>query len=168
MLAACSYMPAAQEKEKVQAALRAVPDVLMANIGCESRLFASDGLCVEVVTKYDDHVRFERVGFSSFGDSAMNVFVARVNHLMPRVATCRGVGPPNLHRSSALGHRFHPALLDMKDATTRFREIIKDVNYWPECPQFWETQDVFGSNYRYCARKQTATDEPPKPDNCRP
>jgi hypothetical protein len=166
--AGCSYFPAAQEKQQVEDTLRSVPDVMMANVTCESTVFASDRLCVEVVTKFEDHIRFERVGFGSLGSSAMNVVVSRVNHLSPRVATCSGVGPPNFHRSSALGHRFHPSLLDLKDAAARFREIIKDVDYWPECPQFWETQDVFGSHYRYCQRKDGATDEPPKPDNCAP
>lgn len=164
--AGCAYLPASREKAETEAALREVPDVMLVDVQCQSRVFASDGLCVEVVTKFDDHIRFERVGFASFGASAMNVIVSRVNHLTPRVATCSGVGAPNFHRSSALGHRLHPTLIDVKDAAARFREIIKEVDYWPECPQFWETQDVFGANYRYCQRKAGSSEDPPKPDNC--
>ncbi len=159
-------MPASHEQSLAERTLREVPGVMMVDVTCESRVLASDGLCVEVVTTHDDHIRFERVGFASFGTSAMNIFVARVGRLVPRVATCAGVGPPNFQRSSALGHRFHPTLLDVKEATLRYREIMKEVTYWPECPQYWETQDVFGANYRYCQRKDGAMDEPPKPDNC--
>jgi len=165
-LAGCSYLPAAQEKARTEEALLSVPEVLMADVECDGRVFSSNALCATVVFKDGNHIRFERIGAHEFGASALNIVVSQVNNLMPRLATCDGVGAPNLHRSGPLGHHFRPPMADLKEAVRRHRLIEKEIQYWPECPQSWEVQDVFGVNYRYCARKKDLSDEPPRPDNC--
>ncbi len=127
---------------------------------------ASDSLCADVVSKDGKSLRFDRVGFSSFGSSATNVVVAEADGLVPRVATCTGVGAPNFQSDAPLGHRLQPRLLDLSEAVTRSGDIIEEVQYWPRCPMSWEVQDDRGVNYRYCARKKGETTEPPRPDGC--
>jgi hypothetical protein len=76
------------------------------------------------------------------------------------------VASPNFHRAAPLGHHFHPTLIDLKEAVSRYREILEEVEFWPQCPQSWEVQDKRGRNYRYCARRKNTTDEPPVPAGC--
>ena len=96
----------------------------------------------------------------------MNVFVGKAGGFVPRIASCARVGPPNFHRASPLGHHFHPTLIDIKDAVFRYRDVMEEVEFWPQCPQSWEVQDKHGENFRYCARRDGATEEPPRPAGC--
>jgi hypothetical protein len=130
-------------------------------------MFAGDQICAEVLMKDGARLRFSRLGFNSFGATAVNVFVDEAGGLVPRVASCSGVGPPNLHRLAALGHHFHPTLIDVKEAVTRHTEVMQEVQWWPQCPQSFEVQDSRGANFRYCSRAKGATDEPPRPTDCR-
>jgi hypothetical protein len=166
VLSACSLAPAARERAHADATLRAMPEVLVVTVGCAGMLVAGDGLCADVVTKDGAELRFERVGFNAFGANAVNVVVARAGGLVPRVASCTRVAPPNFHRDGALGHHFAPTLIDVKEAVTRAKEVLEEIEYWPRCPQFWEVQDKRGENYRYCARRADAGDEPPAPEGC--
>jgi hypothetical protein len=162
-------LPAQREVERTKEVLRTVDSVATVEVSCSGGVLASDGLCVDLVMKEDGaHLRFEHVGFHSLGSTAVNVFVAEAGGLVPRVASCDGPGPPNFHRESPLGHHFNPTLIDVKDAVFRYREVLEEVQYWPQCPQSWEVQDRRGANYRYCARKQGATEEPPRPASCSP
>ena len=43
---------------------------------------ASDRLCTDVVMKDGARLRFDHVGFNSFGSTAMNVFVAKASGLV--------------------------------------------------------------------------------------
>jgi hypothetical protein len=163
---ACSYTPAGRELAHVEATLRALPDVEMVTVECGSTLLAGDGLCAAVTKKNGDRLRFDRVGYGAFGGSATNVVVAAAGGLETRVASCSGVTPANFHHDAAFSHHFSPTLFDLKEAVTRSREIVKEVQYWPRCPLFWELQDKRGINYRYCARPESNGDEPPRPDGC--
>jgi hypothetical protein len=165
-LSACSYLPAAQEKARAEEILATVDSVSEVQFSCGGRVLARDSLCAEVVTKDGAKLRFERVGFNSFGSTAANVYVVEAGGLVPRVASCEGVGAPNFHRDSPLGHHFHPTLIDVKDAVFRYREVLEEVEFWPQCPQYWEVQDKRGENFRYCSRRKGATEEPPRPTNC--
>jgi hypothetical protein len=167
VLAGCSNLPAQQEKQRAERVLAGVSGVMLATVECGGVVFAGDQLCAEVIMKDGAKIRFARVGFSSFGGTATNVVVDGAGDLAPRVASCSGVGPPNFHRDSALGHHFHPTLIDLREAVSRYREVMQEVQWWPECPQYYEVQDKRGENFRYCARKKSATDEPPRPENCR-
>lgn len=163
LIAGCAYTPAETEKSRAEGLLRSSPDVLMADVQCGARVFASNDVCASLVFVDGSRMRFERVGASSFGASALTIVVSQVNGLVPRLASCEGIGSPNLHRSGPLGHHFRPPMADLKEAVARHREITREIQYWPECPQYWEVQDVFGKRYRYCARKAAATEEPPRP-----
>ena len=164
--AGCTYLPGQQEMARAEKTLRTVDSVAEVHFTCSASLLASDGLCADVVMKDGARVRFEHVGFNAFGANAVNVFVRAAADLVPRVASCAGIGPPNFQRDSPLGHHFHPVLIDVKDAAFRYREVLEEVEFWPQCPQYFEVQDRQGANYRYCARKTAATDEPSRPQNC--
>lgn len=163
LFAGCSYAPAQREVERAREAIGAVDSVASIKLECGSSIFANDGWCAELTMKDGARLTFERVGFNAFGTTAVNVVVADAAGLMPRIASCDGVAAPNFHRESVLGHRFRPTLIDVKDAVFRYKEVLEEVQFWPQCPQYWETQDRRGENYRFCARKKGATEEPPLP-----
>ena len=164
--AGCAYFPAQQEMARAEAALRTIDTVTEVHFTCGGSLFANDDLCADVTMKEGARLRFEHLGIHAFGTNATNVFVAAANGLVPRVASCTGIGAPNFQRNSTLGHHFNPVLIDVKDAAFRYREVLEEVEFWPQCPQYWEVQDRKGTNYRYCARTLTSTDEPSRPQNC--
>jgi len=162
----CSFLPAQRERDRAREILATVDSVSEVHFSCGGRVLASDSLCADVVTKDGAKLRFERVGFSSFGSTAASVYVVEADGLVPRVASCDGVSAPNFHRSGPLGHHFHPTLVDLKDAVFRYREVLEEVQYWPQCPQYWEVQDSRGRNYRYCAHRTGASEAPPLPAGC--
>lgn len=165
--AGCEYTPAGRERAAAVETLRAIPGVAQVSVGCEGGLLASNGLCADVEMKEGQKLRFEQVGHRSFGANAGTVVVASAGGLVPRIASCTGVGFPNFHRSGPLGHHFEPTLIDVKDAVTRAREVLEEVQFWPQCPQSWEVQDRRGENFRYCARRREASEEPPAPSGCK-
>ena len=165
--AACSYLPAEQECLHASTHLGVVEGMRVQDIECAGGIFAGDGVKATLVFNEGGSLMFERLGFNSFGSTAVNIVVAEASGLVPRVATCNSVSAPNFHRESPLGHHFHPTLIDAKEAVSRYREVLEEVEFWPQCPQYWEVQDKRGENYRYCARKKGATEEPPRPENCR-
>jgi hypothetical protein len=164
---ACSYLPAQQECAHVTNQLKTIEGIQLAQVDCPAGVFAADGVKARVQFPDEGALTFERLGFNAFGSTAVNVVLAEAGGLVPRVASCAGVAPPNFHREDVLGHHFAPTLVDVKDAVGRHRELLEEIEYWPQCPQYWEVQDSGGRNYRYCARKQDATEEPPRPENCR-
>jgi hypothetical protein len=166
LLTGCSVLPAAQEREQAIQVLQTGPDVTLANVGCGASVLASDALCADVVMRDGARMRFERVGFNSFGSTAVNVVVAKAGRLEPRVASCSNVSAANFHREGPLGHHFHPTLIDLKEAVARYREVLEEVEFWPQCPQFYDVQSKRGQLYRYCARVEGDTAEPPRPDQC--
>lgn len=162
----CSYLPGQREMDRTQQVLGTIDAVSEVHFACPGTLLASDRLCTDVVMKDGARLRFDRVGFNAFGSTAVNVFVAKAGGLVPRIASCDGVSTPNFHRASALGHHFQPPLIDVKDAVFRYREVLEEVQFWPQCPQYWEVQDRRGENFRYCARREVAVEEPPRPAKC--
>lgn len=163
---ACSFLPAERERDRAREILETVDSVSAIHFSCGGRILADDSLCVEVVTKDGAKLRFEHVGFNSFGSAAVSVYVVEAGGLVPRVASCEGVGAPNFHRDSPLGHHFQPALIDVKDAAFRYREVLEEVEFWPQCPQYWEAQDKRGRNFRYCAHRKETAGDPPLPAGC--
>ena len=167
LVSACSYLPGQREMAHAEEVLRTIADVVEVHFTCPGTVLASDSLCTDVVMKDGARLRFEHVGFNAFGSTAMNVFVAKASGMVPRIASCAGVSTPNFHRTSPLGHHFHPTLIDMKDAVSRYKELLEEVEFWPQCPQYWEVQDRRGQNFSYCARREGSSDEPPRPAGCR-
>ena len=129
-------------------------------------LLASDTLIATVELRDGELIRFARVGFKSFGPNAINVVISEADGLVPRIASCNGLGFPNFHRGAPLGHHFQPSLIDVNDAVRRSGEVLEEIQFWPECPQSWEVQDKRGLNYRYCVRRKDSTEEPPRPSDC--
>lgn len=164
---ACSYLPAEQECLYASRHLGVIEGMRVKDTECAGGIFAGDGVKVTLLFNEGGSLTFERLGYNSFGSTAVNIVVAEAGGLVPRVATCNGVSAPNFHRESPLGHHFHPTLIDAREAVTRYLEVLEEVEFWPQCPQYWEVQDKRGQNYRYCARKKDATEEPPRPENCR-
>jgi hypothetical protein len=165
--AGCSYLPAQQECAHVTSQLKSIEGIQSRQIDCPAGVFARDGVRARIQFPDEGALTFERLGFNAFSGTAVNIVVIQAGGLVPRVASCSGVAPPNLHREDVLGHHFSPTLIDVKDAVSRRREVLEEIEFWPQCPQFWEVQDKAGQNHRYCARKTDATEEPPRPENCR-
>jgi hypothetical protein len=157
-------MPAQREVERAREVLETVDAVASIKLECGGSIFANDNWCAELTMKDGARLTFDRIGFNAFGSAAVNVVVLEAAGLTPRVASCDGISSPNFHRESAFGHRFRPTLIDVKDAVFRYKEVLEEVTFWPQCPQYWETQDRRGTNYRFCARKKGATEEPPRPE----
>ena len=164
---ACAYTPAGRERAHVYDTLHSMKELQQVSVGCEGAILASDSLCADVVTSEGKALRFERVGFNSFGANATNVVVAEADGWCRASRRARASGLPNFHRDAALGPHFSPTLIDVKDAVTRSREVLEEVQFWPQCPQSWDVQDKRGVNYRYCARRKDSTDEPPRPADLR-
>ena len=130
------------------------------------RLMPSDTLIAVVELRDGDLIRFASVGYKSFGPNAVNVVISEADGLVPRIASCDAVSFPNFHSGAPLGHHFQPPLIDLNEAVRRSGEVLEEIQFWPQCPQSWEVQDKQGVNYRYCARRKDAADEPPKPTDC--
>jgi hypothetical protein len=165
-LSACAYTPAAQQRARIEETLRSLPNVVNVVVACEARVFVGDELCAALTFSAGRTIHFARVGTRSFGSKAAAVVVTDASGLVPRVASCSGIGPPNFHRDAPFGHHFQPPLVDMTDAVTRYRQILKEVDGWPQCPQYFELQDHRGVDYRYCARSPSSTSEPSRPNSC--
>jgi len=166
-LSSCSYLPANREASNARAALSALEGVKQVSVFCDANLIlASNELCAEIRMADGATLRFERIGSTAFGSNAVNVVVAEAGGLVPRIRSCERAGSPNFHRASVLGHHFQPTLIDVKEAVIRYKEILEEVQYWPQCPMSWEVQDRGGANYRYCAHRRDAPADPPPPTGC--
>ena len=165
-ISGCAYTPAGRERAHAEEMLRGMKTLQAASIGCGGTILANDSLCADVVTGEGKKLRFEYVGFKSFGPNATNVFIGEADGWVPRVATCSSVSMPNFHRDAPLGHHFQPTLIDVTEAITRSGEVLEEIQFWPQCPQSWEVQDKHGVNYRYCVRRKEAADDPPRPTEC--
>ncbi len=149
MASACAYLPgrAGDGARRSRCSAR-LTRCLMVHVSCGGSLLASDGLCADVVMKDGSRLRFERVGLQ---------FLRLDGHerggRQARAAWCRGSppAPASARRTfiaaGAIGHHFSPTLIDVKDAVFRYREVLEEVEFWPQCPQYWEVQDQRGENY---------------------
>ena len=166
MLAGCD-LPANREVEFAGDEISKAAELKSSRVNREGfAVLANDALTATIELPEGKVIRFARVGYRAFGANAVNVVVAEADGLVPRIASCTAVGPPNFQSEAPLGHHFQPTLLDLKDAVRRANEILEEVQFWPHCPQSWEVQDKFGANYRYCAHRVDAPAEPPRPTGC--
>jgi hypothetical protein len=159
-------LPASRECAHVSGQLALSEAVRSTQVECGGAVLAGDEIRAALEFKEGGKLTFDRLGFNAFGTTAVNIVVTEASGLEPRIASCGGVSAPNFHRESPLGHHFHPTLIDVEEAVSRYRELLEEVEFWPQCPQHWEVQDKRGARFRYCARKKNAADEPPKPDGC--
>lgn len=162
----CSVLPANRECEFVHQQLGGISQLKSSQIECAAGLFANDGVFARVEMSDGSVLKFERLGFNAFGSNATNIVLTEASGLMPRVASCDGVASPNFHRDAALGPHLRPTLIDTKEAVSRYRELQEEVEFWPQCPQYYEVENRRGARFHYCAKKPGAPEEPPRPGNC--
>jgi hypothetical protein len=163
---ACSVLPANRECAHVDSKLRGIPQLKSVRIECGAGVFANDSVTARVEMNDGSVLKFERLGFNAFTSNATNIVLAEASGLMPRVASCEGVGAPNFHRDAALGPHLRPTLIDTQEAVSRYRELQEEVEFWPQCPQYYEVENRRGARFHYCAKKPGAPEEPPRPGNC--
>ena len=164
--AGCSVLPANRECEFVSQQFDGIEHVKSAQLECAAAVLAGDGIRARVEMADGAVLKFETLGFNSFTSNATNVVVAEASGLMTRVASCDGVFAANFHRNAPLGPHLRPTLIDTKEAVSRYRELLEEVEFWPQCPQYYEVQDRRGATFNYCAKKPGAPEEPPRPVHC--
>ncbi len=165
---ACGRLPANREVQFASLEIGKGADLKSSHVErIESySLLPSDTLIAAVELRDGEMIRFASVGYKSFGPNAVNVVISEADGLVPRIASCDSVSFPNFHRDAPLGHHFQPTLIDVNEAVRRSGEVLEEIQFWPQCPQSWEVQDRRGMNYRYCARRKAAAEEPPRPADC--
>ena len=161
---ACAVLPAGRECDYVNQQLGGIEQLKTAHIECPTGVLAGDEVTARVEMNDGAVLKFERLGFNAFGANAVNVVLTEASGLMPRIASCSGVAAPNFHRDAPLAHHLQPTLIDTKEAVSRYRELLEEVEFWPQCPQYYEVENRRGARFRYCARKPDATEEPPRPE----
>jgi hypothetical protein len=164
--AGCSVLPANRECQFVDRQLGGIDQVKTAQLECATGVFASDNISARVEMTDGAVLKFEHLGFNAFSSNATNIVVAEASGLMTRVASCGGVAAANFHREAPLGHYLRPTLIDTKEAVSRYRELLEVVEFWPQCPQYYEVQNRRGARFHYCAKKPGAPEEPPRPADC--
>jgi hypothetical protein len=164
--AAC-LLPATREQRHVQDAIGAMPGVAGVLVGCNDNYLAASDLCATVIMRDGLSVHFVGVGYRSFGTAASGVRVSEAGGRAPYVVSCSAGGPiiasttADFQRGGRFGHHLTPALLDLPDAIRRHRELAIHMQYWPECPQYWEGEAADGLRYRYCAHAAGMAPVPP-------
>jgi hypothetical protein len=168
LFAACE-LPATREQREAQQQIEAVPGVSRVNVACNDNFSAASDLCADVAMNDGTRMRFVGIGHRAFGAMATTVQVSEAGGRSPRVVSCRDQGPPKVadaadfHRSGAFGHHLKPTMLDVADAVRRRKEIIVQLQFWPECPQFWEVDSRDGAHHRYCAHQAGINSPAPPP-----
>ncbi|OFW37384.1 MAG: hypothetical protein A3J29_10715 [Acidobacteria bacterium RIFCSPLOWO2_12_FULL_67_14b] len=163
--------PGVREQEFVRAQLGAMPGVDQVRVSCNDRFWsAGSDVCASVSMRDGTALTFLAVGYQSFGPSPSRVRVAEAGGRTPRVVPCEpgaaGAGASafaDIDRGGLLGHHFSPPISGVADALRRHQEVIEELEFWPQCPQFWELQDKQGITYRYCAHAARAPADSPLP-----
>jgi hypothetical protein len=153
--AGCS-LPGTREQRYAEAELRDIPGVVAAYVACNGRDPAGDLPCAELAMADGSVLRFAGVGYRSFGPNGARVLLAEAGGRRPRVLGCEGVvNVAEIHRGGSFGRQFSPPIADVADAVRRHKEIAVKLEFWPECPQFWEHEGENGID-RYCAEPVAA------------
>ncbi len=170
MAVTACLLPATREQRHAQDAIGAVPGVASVLVGCNDNYSAASDLCAMVTMRDGLSLHFVDVGYRSFGTTASSVRVAEAGGRAPYVVSCRAGGPAmvstvaDFHRGGAFGHHLTPALVDLPEAIRRHRDLAIQLQYWPECPQYWEGEGSDGTRHRYCAHAAGTPPLPPPVD----
>lgn len=167
-LAAGCTTAGAREREFVRQNLAVVPLVESVSTSCNDvRLFAGGDVCATVAVKGGAVFRFRRLGYDSFGRVPSRVRVEAAGGRSPLVVSCDSQsGFADFDRDGLFGHHFSPGLDGVAMAIGRGREVIEELEFWPQCPQFWELREREGQGalVRYCAHAANgAAEAPPRP-----
>jgi len=159
-LPACS-----REQRFVRDSLAALPGVGNVDaVSCgENGPSSNAGVCAAVTMTDGAVLRFAGLGFQSFGPVPSRVRLVEASGRVPLIVSCEArVTVADLDRSGLFGHHFTPALDGVRDAIHRYQEVAEELEFWPQCPQFWELQGEGGPRYRYCAHAAgRGADAPP-------
>jgi hypothetical protein len=167
LASACSWA-AAREEAFVRDNLASLPGVEAVQVSCASGWLVSHAdVCVTVHMSEGIRLVFSGVGYDSFGAVPSAVQVMAAAGRTPLVVSCdTQTEAAAVGRFGMFGHHFTPALEGVPEAIRRRREVIKYLEFWPQCPQFWEVADKSGTTYRYCAHASgEAAEPPPRPCN---
>jgi hypothetical protein len=163
---ACSSA-GARERDFVLEKLKALPDVDRVHVSCNDGLWsARSDVCATVVMKDGKSLTFQSLGFESFGPARSRVRVAQAGGRAVHVVSCQSAEAfVDVDRRGLVGHHFFPPISGVVDAIRVHKDVIEELEFWPECPQFWEVQDMMGVNRRYCAHAARKTaPAPPLPE----
>jgi hypothetical protein len=162
--AACTSA-GAREEAFVREQIAALPGVETVQVACGSGWLSARGdVCVSVKLSEGVVLGFAGVGYDSFGAAPSGVRVTLAGGRSPLVVSCASrSAAAAIDRAGLFGHHFTPAIEAVPEAIKRRREVIEELEFWPQCPQFWEVADGEGTAYRYCAHATPATAEPPPP-----
>lgn len=154
-----------REEAHVREQLAALPLVEAVHVDCGSGWIAARGdVCATLAMGEGVVLKFVGVGYDSFGSAPSSVRVAAAGGRSPLVVSCSSQsGVAAFDRAGLFGHHFTPAIEAVSEAVRRRREVIEELEFWPQCPQFWEIAGPDGTAYRYCAHAVSVTPEPPPP-----
>lgn len=155
-----------REEAFVRERLAAVEEVRSVEVSCGSGWLSPKGdVCVTVVTDAGKQLRFGDVGYDSFGTAPSRVRLLAAGGRSPLLVSCEAQwGFADIDRSGLLGHHFSPVIEAVPEAVRRAADIVEELEYWPQCPQFWELGGPQGTIFRYCAHASGAPGEaPPRP-----
>jgi hypothetical protein len=162
-LAAGCTTAGAREREFVRQNLAIIPLVESVRASCSNAvLFAGNDVCATVAMGEGAVLQFGALGYDSFGRVPSRVRLEAAGGRVPLVVSCdSSMDFADVGRDGLFGHHFSPGLDDVAMAIRRRREVIEEMEFWPQCPQFWELQQKAGPRYRYCAHPTGAAPEPP-------
>lgn len=165
LVAACTTA-GAREREFVRQNLAIIPLVERVRASCSNAvLFPGGDVCATVAMGEGTVLQFGGLGYDSFGPVPTRVRLEAAGGRIPLVVSCESsMDFADVGRDGLFGHHFSPGLDDVAMAIRRRREVIEEMEFWPQCPQFWEMQPKGGPRYRYCAHPAgTAPEPPPRP-----
>jgi len=169
-LAAMTLPACGREQRFVRDSLAALPGVGSVDaLSCgEHGPFPGEGVCATVAMTDDAVLRFAGLGFGSFGPVPSSVRVIEAGGRVPLIVSCDArTAVADVDRSGLFGHHFTPALDGISDAIQRYRDVVEELEFWPQCPQFWELASEQRTTYRYCAHAPNKPAEaPPRPSGC--
>lgn len=155
-----------REETFVRERLAGVEGVASVEVSCGSGWLTPKGdVCVTVITKAGKSLQFQDVGYDSFGTAPSRVRLSAAGGRSPLLVSCEGQwGFAAIDRSGLFGHHFSPVIEAVPEAVRRAADVVEELEYWPQCPQFWELGGPQGTIFRYCAHASGAPGEaPPRP-----
>jgi len=152
-----------REEASVRGRLAALEGVASVEVSCGSGWLTPKGdVCVTVVTDAGKQLRFRDVGYDSFGSAPSRVRLVAAGGRSPLVVSCDSqLGFADIDRSGLFGHHFSPVIEAVPEAVRRSADVVEELEFWPQCPQFWEVGGPQGTTYRYCAHASGVAGEPP-------
>jgi len=152
-----------REQRHVREHLEGLPGVASVDVSCGVGGAPSNtGVCASVVMSDGAVLQFVGLGYQSFGPVPSRVRLAAAGGRSPLMVSCQAqASVADFDRSGLFGHHFSPAIDGVADAIHRYRDVIEELEFWPQCPQFWEFGEEQGPLYRYCAHRTGAVGDPP-------